>query len=75
MKLMSSHFHTQSNMLVKITRIYQFLANENSLTPDGEKKAAEYAIMMKITFVLNFPQWIMFNFCGTGSSIKDDNEM
>ena len=64
MSLMFSHFHTQSNMFVKTKRTYQWLASENSLTPDGQQKAAAYAIMKKITFNLNFPQEILFNFCG-----------
>ena len=61
---MPSHFHTQSNILVKIKLTDQFLATENSLTPDGQQKISGYVIMMKVTFNLNFPQWVMFDFCG-----------
>lgn len=53
---MPSHFHTQSNILVKIKLTDQFLATENSLTPDGQQKISEYVIMMKIAFNLHFPQ-------------------
>ena len=69
MKSMSSHFHTQSSMFVKIKRTYQFLASEISLTPDGQLKTSEYVIIMKMTFNLNFPQWVMFDVCGIQATL------